>query len=180
MLDEAIDQRDLGRLDAALRLVDVEPLDPVDLRKRLEPPGARRPDHLERVAVRRRRVEVALEGPGVDGLAALLDDAAQLDRVAVRWAVAGLLLELAPGDGDELLVTVGLALGDRPVAGRAVREERPARVGEQDLEPTIPRPEEDDAGACPWCHDPTTIADLREASNPAPPTGLRPGTPPPR
>ena len=56
---------------------------------------------------------------------------------------------------------VGLALRDRPVALVAVREERPARVGEQDLEPTIPRPEEHDSGACPWCHDPTTFADLR-------------------
>jgi hypothetical protein len=64
----------------------------------------------------------------------------------------GLLLELAPRDRHEVLVAVDLALRNRPVTRVAVREERPARVPEQDLEPAAPRPEEEDAGADSHCH----------------------------
>ena len=86
-------------LTRRLRLVDVEPLDPVDLGN-VHAAQARRPDHLERVAVRRRRVEVALEAQAWTTLPPFWTMLPQLDRVAVRRAVAGLLLELAPGDRD--------------------------------------------------------------------------------
>ena len=110
-------------------LVDVEPLDPVDLGERLDAARSPAASSISNVLLHgRRRVEVALEGPGVDDLAALLDDAAELDRVAAGRRVAGLLLELATGDLEQLLVAVDLALRDRPVAVVA-RPRRTARPG---------------------------------------------------
>ena len=83
------------------------------------------------------RVEVALDRPGVDDLAALLDD-----RARARWSGAvrverrpGLFLELAPRDRRQRLVgAVRLTLRDRPVAEVPVREIRPAGVGQEHLE----------------------------------------------
>jgi hypothetical protein len=79
--------------------------------------------------------------------------------------MAGFLLEFAAGDRDQLLVAVGLALRDRPVALVARAEERAARVTEQHLEATVPRPEQEDPGAGPLRHG-ATIADLRWPCNP--------------
>ena len=71
---------DLGRLHPAARLVRAEPGDTVDLRERLPSAAPRRPLHLEGVGDGGGRVEIALDRPGVDDLAALLDDRAERDR----------------------------------------------------------------------------------------------------
>ena len=61
--DQPVDERDLGRLQAAARVVRPEPGDAVDLRERPPLPAPRRPLDLERVRDRRGRVEVALDRP---------------------------------------------------------------------------------------------------------------------
>src|SRR6266511_752912 len=88
----------------------------------------------------------------MDDLAPLLDDRSQLPRRSLRQRLAGLLLELPTADGEQVLAWVHFALGDRPVALVLAREERPARVGQEHLEPSIPAPEEEDAGADPGRH----------------------------
>ena len=133
---EPVDERDLGGLEPAPRLVRIEPADPVDLREHLAPARSRRPLHLERVRQRRRRVQVALDRPGVDDLAALLDDRAERDgrgrRVDRR---AGLLRELAPSDPSVGSAPSGSPFGIVQSPRSRLGEIRPARVGEEHLEP---------------------------------------------
>src|SRR5258706_3079724 len=157
-LDEPVDEGDLGRLHAAARLVRVEPCDPIDLREALPAPASRRPFHLELVGDRGGRVEVALDRPAVDDLAALLDDRVEWDRrravgLGRGCGMADLLGELAPGDGEEVEIgLVQLALRDRPMAFVPLGQERPTRMTEKDLEATIPAAEEKDARALPEDH----------------------------
>src|SRR5436190_20927514 len=65
---QPVDERSLRVLDPAARLVEVEPLDAVDLRELGPSARPRRPLHLERVAHGPRRVEVPLDRPGPDDL----------------------------------------------------------------------------------------------------------------
>src|SRR4029079_4030403 len=97
------DERDLGGLQPPARLDWVEPGDPVELGEHLPSAAPRRPFHLELVRVRRRRIELALDRPGMDDLAALLDDRSERDRWRAvgprgRCVVAGLLGYTARGD----------------------------------------------------------------------------------
>src|SRR6185369_13042065 len=117
-----------------------EPGDPIDLRERLAPATAGRPFHLELVRDRSRRIQVALDCPGMDDLAALLDDRPELDRrravgLAHRRCQAYFLEELAPRDGEEIVLgCVRLALRDRPVPLVATGEERTAGMAEEHLD----------------------------------------------
>ena len=76
----------------------------------------------------------------MDDLAALLDDRPERDRRSTAGPRLGrlradLFAELAAGDGEEILLeAVGFALRDRPVAFVSPGEERPTRVGEEDLD----------------------------------------------
>ena len=74
----------------------------IDLGERLLPPTLRRPFHLEAVRLERSRVEIALDRPGRDDLAASLRDLAERAIDAVRPRRAELLLELALGDGKQV------------------------------------------------------------------------------
>ena len=74
---------------------------------------------------------------GLDELATLLADLAELDRVAVGRRVAGLLLELAPRDRPRRLAVVELALRHGPHALVALRPERAAGMGEQHLDVAV-------------------------------------------
>ena len=143
---EALQQRDLGRLDPDPRLGRVEPTDPVDLRDGHDPAGLRRPLEIERVRPCHGRIQVAFDRPRVDDLAALLDDGSQLEQRPVGERVAGLLGELAPRDIQQRFVPVRFALGDRPGSRVALGEERSTRVGEEHLEAAGGRPVEEDAG----------------------------------
>ena len=108
---------------------------------RTSQPGPRRPLHLELVRAGPRPDPGRPRPPAVDDLAALLDDRPELDGRRRRVDLgAGLLGELAPRDGIERLArAVGLALRDRPVTEVALREVRPARMGQQDLRIGEPR-----------------------------------------
>ena len=131
----------------------VEPLDPVDLGKRLD--AARSPAATPSRTCCSRRSPGRGRPRGAQAWTTLPPFWTMLPSSIGSpsgggWPVSSSNSRRATA--DELLVAVGLALRDRPVAGVAVPEERTAGVGEQDLEPTAPRPEEQDAGARPWCH----------------------------
>ena len=83
---EPIEERDLGRLQPAARLVELEPLDPVDLGERPDDPRVRRPLQVEGVAHRRRRVEVSLRSEADHELARLLGDLDRARSAALRAA----------------------------------------------------------------------------------------------
>src|SRR5690606_31643113 len=89
--DEAVEQGDLTLDELRAGGRRVEPLEAIDLGERRELAGPGRPLDLERVARRRRRVEVALDRPRPDHLARLAD-LAEIDRLAVGQRVAELLL----------------------------------------------------------------------------------------
>src|SRR5262249_55075400 len=78
-------------------------------------------------------IAVALDGPGVDDLPALLGHVAQRDEGALH-AQTRLLLELAPRGGQLVLALRPLALGDRPGPEVLLRPVGTARMDEQDLE----------------------------------------------
>ena len=99
----------LPGLDLLTGHVEGEKFRPVDLGKLGLRARVRRPLHREGVAVERRRVAIALKGPGMDDLAALLLDRLQGAEGAGR-ADARLFLELplgrakrsSPGSGSPL------------------------------------------------------------------------------
>ncbi len=99
--------------------------------------GARRPLEREGVALRGGRVEVALERPSLDELATLLLDLAELDRIAVGRRVTDLLFEFATCHRPCCLAVLEFALGHGPNTLIALRPERSAGMGEQDLDPTV-------------------------------------------
>src|SRR5688572_10983643 len=76
---ESVDQGCLRRLDPPPSLDRPEPSDAVDLGKALAAARSRRPLDLDRVRVCVGWIQVAFHRPGVDDLAALLDDRSQLD-----------------------------------------------------------------------------------------------------
>src|SRR3954469_10573252 len=141
---QTVHERRLRRHELLARAREREPLGTIDLGERLPPAGPRRPLHLERVRVRRRRVEVALDRPARHDLAVLLPHLAERARLrAVRERRAELLLDLAPGGGGRIVAVAVLALGDRPGAVVALGPERAARVDEEDLAAAV----EEEAGA---------------------------------
>ena len=92
---------------------DAEPFRPVDFGKRFLATAAGRPFHGERVALDGMRIAVALKGPCVNDLAALLLDRLEWNEGAGRFQ-ARLLLELPLGGDEQILVGIRFALGDRP------------------------------------------------------------------
>src|SRR3954447_10400279 len=79
-LQQGVDPLHLGVEDLAPRLVGVEPLGPIDLREVTLATAARRPLEPEGVAPQRRRIELPLRRPGLDHLAGLLADRAEVDH----------------------------------------------------------------------------------------------------
>src|SRR3954453_14363692 len=138
-LDQPIDERDLRRLQPPACLVGSEPCHAVELGKDLAATTSWRPLHLELVRVGVGWVQVTLDGPGVDDLAALLDDRAEGNRrspVRLRGGrrQPGLLGELAAGHREEVSIhAVRLTLRDGPVTLVAAGEERPAGMTEEEL-----------------------------------------------
>ena len=94
-LDQPVEQLDLGADELGPRLVEREPLGPVDLGELLAggPSAAATPSRS--CCCARRGVEVAARGPRGHLLAALLHHGAELDQLVGGQARAGLLLELA-------------------------------------------------------------------------------------
>ena len=74
----------LGRVDLRSRLVDREELGAIDLGEVLPAARSRRPLGFEGVALNAGRIEVALEGPGDDGLAGFLTDFAEWNEFGRR------------------------------------------------------------------------------------------------
>src|SRR4029453_7126106 len=137
----------LRRLQLATRLVELKPLDAVDLGEALDPPRPGRPLHLVGIADRGRGVQVALGRPRQDQLARLLADLTQRDERGVGELVAGLLRELAASDRNQLLALLHLAFGDRPLPQVLVPPLGAALVGEQHLQAILAAAPQQDAGA---------------------------------
>ena len=112
--------------------------DAVDLRKSLPASRFRRPLDFERIAGERRKIEVGLERPGVDDLAAFLLDRRKREELA-RGGQIRLLGEFSPRRGEQIGAGFGEALGDRPHPVVLLGPERPARMREQDFEPFLRR-----------------------------------------
>ena len=81
-------------------------------------------------------IAVALEGPGLDDLAALLLDGLQGPERPPRFQ-ARLLLELPLGRDQQIFVAVRFAFGDRPRPIVLVDEIGAARMGQEDFEDSI-------------------------------------------
>src|SRR6185437_12385413 len=108
---------------------------------------------LERVAVQLRRVEVGLDGPRRDALAARLANLPELQQLSRTRRHAGLLLELAPRRRERVLPLVVFALHDRPRRVLAARPERAAHVTDQHLQATVSEAEREQPGARSGYHD---------------------------
>src|SRR4029453_2400190 len=107
-----------------------EPLPAIDLREARRAAGARRPFHLERVALHGCDVDVTFDGPGLHHLAAALLDRSQRNEGAVD-RLAHLFEEFALGGGEAVFIVTELALGNRPGAEILLRPERPAGMDQE-------------------------------------------------
>lgn len=90
-------------------------------------------------------VDIPFDSPGVDDLVALLLQFTEGDEVAVD-GVAGLFVEFAPRGGQRVFIGVVEALGDRPNAVVLLLPERPAGVGEEELQFVVAEAIEEEAG----------------------------------
>ena len=95
---QPVQEGGLSGVDLRARFREGEPLGAVDLREILHAPGAGRPFHLKGVAARRAG-EVALASPGVNGLAALLQDGAERGGRARAGADSRALPRIRSGRG---------------------------------------------------------------------------------
>src|SRR4051812_3052469 len=144
---EQVEERPLALDELASRDGGVEPLGAVDLGELLPTARVRWPLQRECRAPDGRRVELALDRPRPDALAAGLAQLTQVERPAGRDVAAGLLRELAPGRREGVLVGVVLALDDRPGAVVLARPEGAAHVAEEHLQPRAAHAIEHDPGA---------------------------------
>src|SRR4051812_42131035 len=149
---QPVQQWRLRRQDALARGVEREPRRPVDLRELPHRPGPRRPLDREAVRVHGVGVQVSLERPRGDDLAATLPDLPELHELARRRRRPELLTELAQRTRARILPVVVLTLGDRPGADIALGPERSARVDEQDLASAVAPPVQENPGAPPRRH----------------------------
>src|SRR5262249_11034195 len=124
---ELLEQWRLASEDLPSRIIESEPLRSIDFGEILKAPCPARPFDREGVAADRGSRRIALEGPGLDRLAARLFDRCELDEGSARLD-AGLLRELARSGGERFLASVVLALGNRPGAQVLVLPERTARL----------------------------------------------------
>src|SRR5207247_8247019 len=107
--------------------------------------AAGRPFQLERVGSQARGVEIAFEREDGHDLAPGLHEVAERQAFALR-ARAGLLFEFALRHGERILGFGIFSLRDRPRAGILLGPERAAGVHEQNLEPGIAPPIEENSG----------------------------------
>ncbi len=112
---EAVDQGTLAGIDLLARLGEGKPLRPIDLGKRLPAAAARRPFDLEDVARKLRHIEIALDGKGLDLLAAALADVSERRQRSGK-RTAQLLRELPPRHGLGVFPGLLLAFGNGPGA----------------------------------------------------------------
>src|SRR5262249_34315677 len=105
-----------------------------------------RPLHLEAIAREARWIEIALQRPGGDNLAAFLGDVAERHKLAFDVGT-GLLREFAPGDRERILAFRIFAFGDRPGAEILLGPERPTRMHQQQLDGIARLAIKQDAGA---------------------------------
>ena len=110
------------------------------------PPRPRRPLHLEGIAPSLRRIQVPGERPGDHGLSTPLPNLSELQHRVVRRLPPGLFGELAARDRGQFLPGIGLPLQDRPRSFVLLREERTARMTEENLEAPLAGSEQQDAG----------------------------------
>ena len=96
-LEQPVDEARLRGVEPAARLRGTDPGHPVDLGHLEAMAGPRGPLDLRDHAHELGRVHVPLERPGVHDLARSHPDLAEVDRLAGRRLLAGLLLELAAG-----------------------------------------------------------------------------------
>ena len=119
-LPQGVEQGSIGGVGTARGLFQREPLRPVDFRKAPDPSGMRRPFHLEGIGVDRIRIQVALQGPDEDELAAFQPYRGQR-RGPPGWRlVSGLLAEFTQGGMERVLPLGDFALGNGPASGVAV------------------------------------------------------------
>jgi len=96
--NQSIDENRLSLQDSPSRVGDTKPSRAVDIRKGPSASRARRPLHLEGIAANERGIQVALDGPRLNGLAARLPCLAEREEISVR-IVSGLFDEFAPSGG---------------------------------------------------------------------------------
>lgn len=129
---ELVEKGPLALEDFASGLRESKPCRTVDFGECPSMAGTGRPFHRERVAHDRIGVAVALDGPGVDDLAAGLFDGLQGFETA-GCGEAGFLVELPPGGFERVLVGE-LALRDGPRSLILPGPERPAWVDQEDFD----------------------------------------------
>jgi len=134
-----LQQRQLGRVNPGLRLVQVEEGGPVHFGEIAHVPRMRRPLHRERVAPDSHWITVARKRPGMDDLAALLLDWAQLAERALRLE-AKLLLEFPLRRLEQVFAGVDFPLRDGPYTGVLACPQRPARMDKQEFQLALPDP----------------------------------------
>ena len=108
--------------------------------------GTRRPFDRERVALQRGGVAISFEGPGGDGLAALVLDAAE----GKEWAggrESGFFFKFALGGGEFVLAGSDLAFGKEPCAFVLLRPERSAEVDEENFQEAVSGSAHQETGA---------------------------------
>lgn len=130
---EAIEKRDLGRLDVGFGFVDGEPCATVGFRDFDETAGAWRPLHFAEIADHFGGIAVAFEGPCGDDLSAGLLDRAEIEE-GFGYGETGLFLEFTLRSFERLLAFEIFAFGDGPCAVVFFREEGTAGVNEEDLD----------------------------------------------
>ena len=131
---QLVQHRGLAGVDLGARLVEREPGGAVDLGKRLPTAGAWRPFHLEGIADESGRIEVGLDGPHMDDLAAGLSPRCQRHEVAGDCR-AELLGHLADGGRQRASPGAISPLGIDQAPGVLPRPQRPAGMYQEHLDP---------------------------------------------
>ena len=143
---------------------------PVDFGPRGPKPRTRWPFHIDVVALDAVvRIPLPFEGPGKHGLAAALANGSQLDegRCADDSDLFG---ELPARRIERAFTRLDFALGDRPDTVIPMREPRPTRMRNEDLQCTASEAVHEKAGAdAGWTHDGMRTLDRPPPE--APPTG---------
>ncbi len=146
MVQETIQERELSLLDFEAGFGDGEEADFINLGEGLEFAGADGPFGGEGVAgmdVAARHITFAR--PGVDGLAAFLEDGAEIDK-RTGGNEPGLFTEFALGGDEQIFAFIRFAFGDGPVAVVFLSEERSARMREKNFGLSVAEAVEEEAG----------------------------------
>jgi hypothetical protein len=140
------DQRDLRGEDAPDRLVRGEIPELVDLWEPTHSAGVRRPLHLELAGREVAEVQVGLDSPAKDELAASLAERRKGSQRATDLEPR-LFTELADRRRQRRFPNLDEAFRNRPSAQIARPPERPTGMPEQDFRPVFPGSVHEDAGA---------------------------------